>query len=427
MGTDHDVIVLAATNHPESLDSALTRPGRFDRKIEIPIPDEAARTELFEYYLNRITTAANFEEKAADLRRKVDAQNEALEKKRAAPDAAAKRKELDGVRANIAKLEAAAEPGLSQLQAATRDGVLAKLRKQAETLAGEVGDGEEKWEANLAAPAEADVAAARGLPRELAARTPGVTPASIATIANEAALVAADRGSSFVARADVEDAIDNVLIGKKHRARMSEHGLTRVAYHEAGHAVAQWLMGTQTAVIKVSIIPRGRAGGYTQFRQPEELDPRTDAFLFEQLVVALGGRCAEKLAFGDLSTGAQDDLRRAFDSAQGLVQTFGMSEEVGHIAVNPQGEQRGRAFSSVSEKLKSRIEDQGREIVDRAFERCMALLIENQDKMEALARRLIEKRELGEEEIAQILGPKVVAPQAVAGGQALLASRAAAA
>merc|ERR1712070_212054 len=116
------------------------------------------------------------------------------------------------------------------------------------------------------------------------------------------------------------DAVDNVLIGKKHRQRMSDHGLTRVAYHEAGHCVAQWLLGTQTPVVKVSVIPRGRAGGYTQFRQQEELDPKTDQFLFDQLVVMLAGRCAEKIFFGDLSTGAADDLTRVFEAAKGKAQ-----------------------------------------------------------------------------------------------------------
>jgi len=421
MATDHAVVVLAATNHPESLDTALTRAGRFDRKVELPVPDEQSRKDLFEYYMSKLTTAANFEEKSTALKMKLAEQKKAAEAKRNAPEAPQKRTELAKLQKQLTELEEAKEKKPNQ------DKLEGVLREQIAKLRTDLGDGEEVFEANLTPPTGEEVADAKALVPELAARTPGVTPASIATIANEAALVAADAGASFVTRRHVEDAIDNVLIGKKHRQRMSDHGLARTSYHEAGHCVAQWLLRSQTPVVKVSVIPRGRAGGFTQFRQQEALDPRTDQFLFDELVVLLGGRCAEKIFFGDLSTGASDDLTRAFEGAKSKVQYYGMSGEVGHIAVNPQNEQRGRAFSSVSEKLKGAIEDKGRAIVDRAYAECTELLEANRDKLEKVALALIEKKEITEKEIAEILGPKEEQPTPQAATAVFLASQAAAA
>eukprot|EP01065_Artemidia_motanka_P025616 TRINITY_DN305_c0_g4_i2.p1 TRINITY_DN305_c0_g4~~TRINITY_DN305_c0_g4_i2.p1 ORF type:complete len:702 (+),score=325.35 TRINITY_DN305_c0_g4_i2:61-2106(+) len=402
MGTSDNVVVFAATNHPDVLDSALVRPGRFDRKIEIPVPDEQARVELFEFYLSKITTATNFEQKAEQLRKKVEAAKLEHQRKRNAPDFAKKQEELTKLQAELEKLR-------SEADAKNRDKREAVLEKQIAALEKAVGP-EEVFEPNLTAPTAEEMDAAAALPKHLAARTPGVTPASINAIVNEAALVAADREASFVTPEDVQNGIDNVLIGKKHRQRMSDIGLTRTAYHEAGHAVAQWMLGTQTAVIKVSVIPRGRAGGYTQFRSREALDPRTDAVLFDELIVLLGGRCAEKIFFNDTSTGAQDDLTRAFKLAQGKVQHFGMDRGMGPIAVDPNGEQRGRAFSQVSESLKSRIEDQAKQIVQRADEECMKLLTKHKKTMESLAQSLVEKRELDQDQLKKILGEKVVTP-----------------
>eukprot|EP01062_Namystynia_karyoxenos_P028684 TRINITY_DN21690_c0_g1_i1.p1 TRINITY_DN21690_c0_g1~~TRINITY_DN21690_c0_g1_i1.p1 ORF type:complete len:713 (+),score=354.88 TRINITY_DN21690_c0_g1_i1:90-2141(+) len=400
MGTKDNVVVFAATNHPEALDTALTRAGRFDRKVELPVPDEKARVELFEFYLSKITTASNFEEKSGELKKKVEAAKAEQKRKQSASDYSKKKSEYQALTKELEDMRNAEE------KKPNFDKVEETLLKQISQLKKEIGE-EQIFEPNLTPPKPEEVDEAKEFPKKLAARTPGVTPATINTIVNESALVAADKEASFVTPAHVQDAIDNVLIGKKHRSRMSDTGLQRVAYHEAGHTVTQWLLGTQTPVIKVSIIPRGRAGGYTQFRQEEELDPKTDAFLFDQLIVMLGGRCAEKIFFNDMSTGAHDDLQRAFQQAQAKVQHFGMNDVVGPIAINPQAEQRGRAFSSVSENLKSRIEDQAKAVVAKAEQACLKLLTDNRDKMEKVGAALLEKKEINETDLAELLGPKV--------------------
>eukprot|EP00756_Hemistasia_phaeocysticola_P042944 Hpha_TRINITY_DN16998_c2_g4::TRINITY_DN16998_c2_g4_i1::g.56259::m.56259/K03798/ftsH, hflB; cell division protease FtsH len=402
MGTNDGVIVLAATNFPEHLDTALTRPGRFDRKIEIPVPDETARKELFEYYLNKITTSVSFDKKAAELKKKVADAKAEVERKRNAPDVAEKKKRLAEHRAEMDKLHA--DEGAKNKETREKD-LAMKIRQ----LQKEVGE-QEVFEPNFDPPTEEDKAEGAKLAAELAARTPGVTPASIATIANESALVAAERGGSFVKGSDINDAIDNVLIGKKHRSRMSDHGLKRTSYHEAGHTVAQWFSGTQTHVIKVSVIPRGKAGGYTQFRQREELDPQTDTFLYEQLMVLLAGRNAERLFFGDFSTGAHDDLQRAFKAAKSQVQHYGMNKDFGPMAIDPQGEQRGRGASHMSEALLAKVEQQAKLIVEKADADCLAMLKKHRAKMEELAAKIYETKELNEEQIQAILGDKVETP-----------------
>lgn len=402
MGTNDGVVVFAATNFPEHLDSALTRPGRFDRKVEIPVPDEAARKELFDYYLRKITTAVSFDEKVPILKKKVADLKAEVEKKRNAPDIEDKKKKLADLRALMTKLSA----NENEADKETKEKALATQIRQLQKDMGE----QDVFEPNFTPPTEDEMKEAATLAADLAARTPGVTPASIATIANESALVAAERGASFVKGSDISDAIDNVLIGKKHRSRMSEHGLKRTAYHEAGHTVAQWYCGTQTPVVKVSVIPRGKAGGYTQFRQKEELDPQTDKFLFEQLIVLLAGRNAEKIFFGDYSTGAHDDLQRAFKAAKDQVQHFGMSEAFGPMAIDPRSEQRGRGMSQMSEALLAKVEAQAKLIVEKADAECLKLLKSNRAKMEELSDRIYSAKELNEQQIANILGSKVIAP-----------------
>ena len=349
METKDNVIVFAATNHPEALDTALTRAGRFDRKIEIPVPDEKARADLFSYYLTKIVTAANFEEKQKEIEAK---RAKAKESGLKEAEKASKTKELEKAEQQLKDLEDGKKKDLSDH---AKDNMRNVLEKSIDKLKKELQPVDESSAAFSVKPTDADKKDAEGMVGRLAARTPGVTPATIATVANEAAICAARNKASFVVEEHIAEALDNVLIGKKHRQRMSPPALKRVAYHEAGHTVAQWLLESQTSVIKVSVVPRGRAGGYTQFRQKEELDPQSQQYLMDQIVVMLGGRCAEKIFFNDYTTGAQDDLMRAFQHAQNLVQTFGMSE-LGHISLNPGSEQRGRAFSQMSDGLKRDVE-----------------------------------------------------------------------
>ena len=346
MGTKDNVVVFAATNHPDALDSALVRAGRFDRKIEIPVPDERARTDLFTYYLKKIVTGANFAEK----QEKVEQDRKERAKKALKPaEREAKQKELEKLEKQVEELEK------SDKTTEAKQNMEEVLEKQIQDLKKLLQPVDTQSNAFSVAPSAEDVESAATMPARLAARTPGVTPATISAVSNEAAIVAARSGASYVTETHVTEALDNVLIGKKHRQRMTAPALKRVAYHEAGHTVAQWLLETQSSVVKVSVVPRGRAGGYTQFRQPEELDPKTQQFLQDQIVVLLGGRCAETIFFNDLTTGAQDDLQRAFEAAQSQVLMFGMSD-LGHISVNQQSESKGRAFSQISDSLKTNAE-----------------------------------------------------------------------
>ncbi|KAJ9468487.1 ATP-dependent zinc metalloprotease FtsH 3 [Diplonema papillatum] len=349
MTTKDNVVVFAATNHPEALDSALVRAGRFDRKIDIPVPDEKARTELFDFYGKKIVTAANYDEKAKALEAERTQRKQDAEKKKSAPDRKIKEEELKKNEARLKELVA------SDPKKPNQDAMEDILQKQIRELKAQLDPEEDQSMACSEPPTDTERELMANASAYLAARTPGITPATIATVCNEAAIVAARKKKSFVNLEDVQDALDNVLIGKKHRQRMTPEALKRVAYHEAGHTVAQWFLSTQSSVIKVSIIPRGRAGGYTQFRQPEELDPKTQRFLTEQIVVMLGGRCSEKIFFNDFTTGAHDDLQKAFQASQNQVSVFGMSS-LGHFSLDPQSEARGRAFSHVSEDLKNRIE-----------------------------------------------------------------------
>eukprot|EP01060_Flectonema_neradi_P032167 TRINITY_DN5068_c0_g1_i1.p1 TRINITY_DN5068_c0_g1~~TRINITY_DN5068_c0_g1_i1.p1 ORF type:complete len:678 (+),score=216.37 TRINITY_DN5068_c0_g1_i1:48-2081(+) len=400
MGTNDNVVVFAATNHPEALDTALTRAGRFDRKINIPVPDKQAREELFEFYLQKIITAKNYDEKSKKVLEARKKYEEELEKKK--EKMAEDKKKLEKLKGQLTEIEKKEESK--------------ENTKKIELLTKEISDLEKNTfeevpsKACTTPPTDEEIDEAHDLYRTLAEATPGVTPATISTVCNEAAIVAARNGSSFVKPQHIRDAIDNVLIGKKHRQRMSPAALKRVAYHEAGHTVAAWLLTSQTPVIKVSIVPRGSAGGYTQFSQREELDPRPQESLIDEIRVKLGGRCAELLFFKDLTTGAHDDLKRAYQDAQSLVQFYGMSD-LGNFSIEPQSEQRGRAFSSVSESLKHDIENKAREIVDSAFNDTMKLLSDNKEKLKAVSEALLEKKELSEKDLTKLIGARKPHPE----------------
>ena len=344
--TNQAIVVVAATNYPDAVDKALLREGRFDRKVNIPMPDTDARVEIFTHYLNGIITGD------------------------------------PNCKPKITKIKKSGE-------------------KEAEKKEGE----QEKVEEYLPAVI-VDGVNNKDYAKLLADRTPGVSPAQISTIVNEASLAAAVADEKVVPIRYLQDAIDDVLIGKKHRQRMSEQSLRRTAYHECGHAIMSWTSPLQKDVIKISIIPRGRAGGYTQQVQDEALDPQTDTFLFSQLCVLLGGRVAEKLIMGDISTGAIDDLQRATKIAIGKLLNFGMSKKVGQIAFKASEKQDGRAWMNYSEKLHAEVELEAREMVDRAYEHTMKVLTENKDNLHKLAQTLLEKKELMQPDIEGILGPK---------------------
>jgi len=306
------IIIIAATNRPDVLDSALLRPGRFDRQVVVDRPDYAGRLEIL-----------NVHARGKSLSKDVD-----LEK--------------------------------------------------------------------------------------IARRTPGFTGADLSNLLNEAAILAARRNLTEISMDEVNDAIDRVLAGPEKKDRvMSEKRKTLVAYHEAGHALVGALMPDYDPVQKISIIPRGRAGGLTWFTPSED---RMDSGLYSrsylqnQMAVALGGRIAEEIIFGEeeVTTGASNDLQQVARVARQMITRFGMSERLGPVAL---GRQNGNMFMGrdimterdFSEETASIIDGEVRELVDEAYRRAKDVLVSNRVVLDQLAQMLIDKETVDSEELQDLL------------------------
>ncbi len=306
------IIIIAATNRPDVLDSALLRPGRFDRQVVVDRPDFAGRLEVMQVHARGKT-----------LSKDVD-----LEK--------------------------------------------------------------------------------------IARRTPGFTGADLSNLLNEAAILAARRNLTEISMDEVNDAIDRVLAGPEKKDRvMSEKRKTLVAYHEAGHALVGALMPDYDPVQKISIIPRGRAGGLTWFTPSEErLESGlySRSYLQNQMAVALGGRIAEEIIFGDeeVTTGASNDLQQVARTARQMVTRFGMSEKLGPVAL---GRQQGSMFMGrdiaserdFSEETASMIDEEVSDLVAVAYKRAKEVLVGNKHVLDKLAEMLVEKETVDSEELSQLL------------------------
>ncbi len=249
---------------------------------------------------------------------------------------------------------------------------------------------------------------------KIARRTPGFTGADLSNLLNEAAILAARRNLTEIAMDEVNDAIDRVLAGPEKKDRvMSEKRKVLVAYHEAGHALVGALMPDYDPVQKISIIPRGRAGGLTWFTPSEErLESGlySRSYLQNQMAVALGGRLAEEIVFGDeeVTTGASNDLQQVANTARQMVTRFGMSEVLGPVAL---GRQQGNPFlgrdiaseRDFSEKTAASIDSEVRGLVDQAYARCKQVLVENRHILDELADMLVEKETVDSEELQTLL------------------------
>ncbi len=252
----------------------------------------------------------------------------------------------------------------------------------------------------------------------LAARTPGFVGADLANLINEGALLAARKNKPQVEMADLEEAIDRVVAGLEKKARvMSPKERERVAYHEAGHALVAASVPTGDAVHKISIIPRGIAAlGYTLQLPTEDRYLLTRSELLDRLAVLLGGRAAEQLTYGEVSTGAQNDLQRSADIARRMVKEYGMSERLGAVAFEPErraiflpggdGLGGGRAYS---EETAREIDVEVKRIVDETETRVKDLLTKRDRDLKAIAQRLLEKEVLEGEELRQLLGKRTLA------------------
>jgi cell division protease FtsH len=298
------VIVLAATNRPEVLDSALLRPGRFDRRVIVQAPDKNGRRKILEVHTRSVPLAADV---------------------------------------------------------------------SLETLA---------------------------------ATTPGMVGADLANLVNEAALLAAKRGHASVANDDFTDALEKVILGAERKVVMTAAERERTAYHEAGHALVGMLTAGADPVRKISIIPRGMALGVTLSAPEADRFNYDEAYLRSKILVALGGRVAEEVVFGTITTGAESDIQQLTQMARGMVTRWGMSEAIGPIAVD--GADRQNALlpgvSATSEATQQLIDAEVRRIVDEAHHDVSLLLGRHREQLESLTRALLEKETLDEEEAYQAAG-----------------------
>ena len=305
-GANVGVIVIAATNRPDILDSALLRPGRFDRQVVVDVPDIIGREAILKVHSRKKPLGSD-----VDL------------------------------------------------------SVIAKT-------------------------------------------TAGFTGADLANLLNEAALLAARKSKTEINMQEIEDAMIKVVVGTEKKTRnMSEHEKKLTAYHEAGHAIITRLLPSQDPVHQVSIIPRGRAGGFTMSLPSEDKYYNTKGEMIDSIIVLLGGRSAEALTLNDISTGASNDIQRASKIARDMVTKYGMSDKIGPICFGNDHDEVfiGRDFvqsRNMSEHVSAEIDEEIRDIIDTAYERCKTMLTQNMDKLRAVAEVLIEREKISGEEFEKV-------------------------
>jgi cell division protease FtsH len=240
----------------------------------------------------------------------------------------------------------------------------------------------------------------------IASATPGMVGADLANVANEAALLAAKRNHTTVARQDITDALERIVLGAARKVMLSEDDRRRTAYHEAGHAIMGMLTPGADPVRKVSIIPRGMALGVTFSAPDADRFNFDERHLLAQIKVALGGRVAEEVVFGDLTTGAESDIQQLTRIARGMVGRWGMSRAVGPIAVLP-ADGQGPLLPGVSEtsqQTQQLVDDEVRRIVETAHEEATLTLSSHRDTLDALVAALLERETLDQDEAYDAAG-----------------------
>ncbi|MGE3811856.1 MAG: ATP-dependent zinc metalloprotease FtsH [Candidatus Nanopelagicales bacterium] len=245
----------------------------------------------------------------------------------------------------------------------------------------------------------------------VARRTPGFTGADLANVLNEAALLTARAGKQLIDNASLDEAIDRVIAGPQRRTRlMSEHEKKITAYHEGGHALVAAALPNTDPVHKITILPRGRALGYTMVLPDQDKYSTTRAEMLDQLAYMLGGRAAEELVFHDPTTGASNDIEKATAVARAMVTQYGMTERLGAIRY---GQEQGEVFlgrdyghtRDYSEDVAAAIDQEVRAFIDAAHHEAFEILVENRDVLDALVVELLEKETLDKEEVARIFEP----------------------
>ena len=247
----------------------------------------------------------------------------------------------------------------------------------------------------------------------VAKRTPYFTGADLENVMNEAAILTVRKGKTEIHMQEILEAINRVTVGpEKKSSVVTEKDKKLVAYHESGHALVAHLLPNCNPVHEVSIIPRGQAGGYTMTLPTEETKYVTKSYLLDDIAMALGGRAAEEIMLGEISTGAYSDLKHATSNARRMVREYGMSEKIGSVFYGDSDQEvfLGRDFGhqkSYSEKVAADIDEEVRSILDNAMETALSLIRTHKDKMEELAEQLIVKEKLTAEEFEQIMEGKL--------------------
>jgi cell division protease FtsH len=304
-GTNTNVIVLAATNRADVLDSALMRAGRFDRQIYVDLPDVRERKEIFEVHLRPL--------------------------------------------------------------------------KKEETL-------------------DVDF---------LAKQTPGFSGADIANVCNEAALIAARKGKKAVNKQDFLDAVDRIIGGlEKKNKIITPEEKRAVAFHEAGHATVSWMLEHAAPLVKVTIVPRGRSLGAAWYLPEERLIVRPEQML-DEMCAALGGRAAEQVIFGKISTGALSDLEKVTKQARAMVTIYGLSDKVGNLTYYDSSGQSEYGFTKpYSEQTAELIDKEISDIIEKQYDRAVKLLEKNKDKLTELAEVLLDKEVIFKDNLEKIFGKR---------------------
>ena len=253
--------------------------------------------------------------------------------------------------------------------------------------------------------------------RQIAKRTPGFTGADLANVLNEAALLTARSDMQFIDERAIDEAIDRVIAGPQKRTRvMNDHDKAVTAYHEAGHALAAAALHYTDPVTKVTILPRGRALGYTMVMPTEDRFNKTRNQLLDDLVYGMGGRVAEEIVFRDPSTGPANDIQQATKTARAMVTDYGMSDRIGMVKLGDAdteafGHGSGEGPRAFSDETAAIIDEEVRRLLDNAMREAWRILSENRGVLDTLASRLLEEETLDEAQLAEIFKDVVKAPE----------------
>ena len=239
----------------------------------------------------------------------------------------------------------------------------------------------------------------------LAKQTPGFSGADIANICNEAALIAARKNKTSVGREDFLDAVDRIIGGleKKNKIITAEEKST-IAYHESGHAIISWLLEHASPLVKVTIVPRGRSLGAAWYL-PEERQITTTEQILDEMCAALGGRAAEEVAFGKISTGALSDLEKVTKQAYAMVSVYGLNKKIGNRSYyDSSGE--SQFTKPYSEETARVIDEEVSKIIEKAYEKAKDLLFQNKEKLDNLAKKLLEREVIFKDDLLEVLGER---------------------